>query len=48
MSETTAYNDPKDRVVADFNAMADTYDTLRLVQVASRRLVDLVPLPAGA
>ena len=48
MTETITHNDLKDRVVADFNAMADTYDTLRLVQVAARRLVDLVPLPAGA
>src|SRR2546422_850328 len=46
MTETITHNDLKDRVVADFNAMADTYDTLRLVQVAARRLVDLVPLAA--
>jgi hypothetical protein len=32
MTETTAPDEPKDCVVADFNAMADTYDTLRLVQ----------------
>ena len=41
-------SDVRAALFGNWFAMADTYDTLRLVQVAARRLVDLVPLPAGA
>jgi ubiquinone/menaquinone biosynthesis C-methylase UbiE len=34
--------------VADFNAMAETYDALRFVQVCARRLVELAALHPGA
>jgi ubiquinone/menaquinone biosynthesis C-methylase UbiE len=48
MTETSASDDHKRRVVADFNAMAETYDALRFVQVCARRLVELATLPPGA
>lgn len=48
MPETTANNDPKDRVVAEFNAMADTFDTRRFFPLSAHRLVDRMALPAGA
>src|SRR5215468_10638483 len=48
MTETTAHDDPKHRVAADFNALAGSYDTLRFVQVSARRLVELAALPRGA
>ena len=47
MTETSIPDDQKRRVVADFNAMAETYDTLRFVQVCARRLVERVALPPG-
>jgi ubiquinone/menaquinone biosynthesis C-methylase UbiE len=48
MTETSVPDDQKRRVVADFNAMAETYDALRFVQVCARRLVELAALPPGA
>ena len=48
MTETSVPDDQKRRVVADFNAMAETYDTLRFVQVCARRLVERAALPPGA
>ena len=48
MTETSVPDDQKRRVVADFNAMAETYDALRFVQVCARRLVELTALPPGA
>jgi arsenite methyltransferase len=48
MTETSVPDDQKRRVVADFNAMAETYDALRFVQVCARRLVELTALPRGA
>ncbi len=48
MTETIVPDDPKHRVVADLNALAETYDTLRFVQVSARRLVELGALPRGA
>jgi ubiquinone/menaquinone biosynthesis C-methylase UbiE len=47
MTETSVSDDQKRRIVADFNAMAETYDTLRFVQVCARRLVELAALPPG-
>jgi ubiquinone/menaquinone biosynthesis C-methylase UbiE len=48
MTETIVPDDPKHRVVADLNALAETYDTLRFVQASARRLVELAALPRGA
>jgi ubiquinone/menaquinone biosynthesis C-methylase UbiE len=48
MTEISISDDQKRRVVADFNAMAETYDTLRFVQICARRLVTLAALPPGA
>jgi arsenite methyltransferase len=48
MTETNVPDDQKRRVVADFNAMVETYDALRFVQVCARRLVELAALPPGA
>jgi arsenite methyltransferase len=48
MTETSVPDDQKRRVVADFNALAETYDALRFVQVCARRLVELAALPPGA
>jgi arsenite methyltransferase len=48
MTETSVPDDQKRRVVADFNAMAETYDALRFVQVCAHRLVELAALPPGA
>jgi len=48
MTEPSVPDDQKRRVVADFNAMAETYDALRFVQVCARRLVELAALPPGA
>ena len=47
MTETSIPDDQKRRVVADFNAMTERYDTLRFVQVCARRLVDLAALSPG-
>src|SRR5712691_7121810 len=48
MTAPSVPDDQKRRVVADFNAMAETYDALRFVQVCARRLVELAALPPGA
>jgi ubiquinone/menaquinone biosynthesis C-methylase UbiE len=48
MTEISVPDDQKRRVVVDFNAMAETYDALRFVQVCARRLVELAALPPGA
>src|SRR5262245_11229924 len=48
MTKTSIPDDQKRHVVADFNAMAETYDALRFVQVCARRLVDLAGRPPGA
>src|SRR5712692_1124003 len=48
MTETSVPEDQKRHVVADLNALAETYDTLRFVQVSARRLVELAALPFGA
>jgi len=48
MTETMIPDDSKRRVAADFNAIAETYDTLRFVQVCARRLVELAAIPPGA
>lgn len=47
MSETTAPNDQKRRVMATFNTIAAAYDTPRLVQRCAHRLVERAPLPLG-
>jgi arsenite methyltransferase len=48
MTETSVPNDQHGRIVAECNATAETYDTLRFVQVCACRLVELVALPPGA
>lgn len=48
MTEISVPDDQKRRVVVDFNAMAETYEALRFVQVCARRLVELAALPPGA
>ncbi len=48
MTETSVPDDQTPRGVGDYNATAETYDTLRLVQVCARRLVALAVLPPGA
>jgi arsenite methyltransferase len=48
MTETSVPDDQHCRIVADCNATAETYDTLRFVQVCARRLVELAALPPGA
>jgi len=48
MTETRVPDDQNRRVVANFNALAETYDIVRLTQVCARRLVDLAALPPGA
>jgi ubiquinone/menaquinone biosynthesis C-methylase UbiE len=48
MAETTAPDDHKRQVRANFNTLATTYDTLRYVQRCARRLVELAVLPTGA
>jgi arsenite methyltransferase len=48
MTETNIPDDQNRRVVANFNALAETYDMLRFVQICARRLVDLAALPPGA
>ena len=40
MTETTVPDDQKRRVVEGCNALAETYDTLRFVQVCAQRLVE--------
>jgi ubiquinone/menaquinone biosynthesis C-methylase UbiE len=47
MTETSVPDDQKRRVVADFNAMAETYDTLRFVQLCAHRLVERAALLPG-
>ena len=48
MTEMRVLDDQNCRVVADCNTTAETYDTLRFVQVCARRLVELMTLPPGA
>jgi ubiquinone/menaquinone biosynthesis C-methylase UbiE len=48
MTETSVPNDQKRRLVADFNALAETYDTIRAVRVCAHRLVALAAPPPGA
>src|SRR5262245_57098206 len=48
MTETSVPDDQKRRVVANFNAMAETYDTNRFDAGLCRRLVELAALPSGA
>jgi ubiquinone/menaquinone biosynthesis C-methylase UbiE len=48
MTEPRPTDDHTGRLIADFNAMAATYDTLRHAQACARRLVDLMALPPGA
>ena len=48
MTETSVPDDQNRRVVANFNALAETYDIVRFTQVCARRLVDLAALPPGA
>jgi ubiquinone/menaquinone biosynthesis C-methylase UbiE len=48
MSETTAPNDQKRRVMATFNTIAAAYDTPHLVQRCAHRLVERAPLSLGA
>ena len=39
---------PRSLLRGGFNALAETYDMLRFVQVCARRLVELAALPPGA
>jgi arsenite methyltransferase len=48
MTETNIPDDLNRRIVANFNALAETYDIPRFTQVCARRLVDLAALPPGA
>jgi ubiquinone/menaquinone biosynthesis C-methylase UbiE len=48
MTETSVPDDQKRRVVANFNAMAETYDMNRFDAGLCRRLVELAALPSGA
>ncbi len=48
MTETNIPDDQNRRIVANFNALAETYDIPRFTQVCARRLVDLAALPPGA
>ena len=43
MTETNLPDDLNRRIVANFNALAETYDIPRFTQVCTRRLVDLAP-----
>jgi len=47
-SETPAHDAPLNRVVAEFNAMADTFDTHHFLRLSAHRLVDRMALPVGA
>jgi ubiquinone/menaquinone biosynthesis C-methylase UbiE len=48
MTEPSPADDQTGRLIADFNAMAATYDTLRHAQACAHRLVDLMTLTPGA
>ncbi|WAC07925.1 MAG: class I SAM-dependent methyltransferase [Thermodesulfobacteriota bacterium] len=48
LNETRCTDDPKHRIAKIFNALAETYDTLRFVQVCARRLVERAALFPGA
>lgn len=48
MTEPRPTDDHTGRLIADFNAMAATYDTLRHAQACAHRLVDLMALAPGA
>jgi ubiquinone/menaquinone biosynthesis C-methylase UbiE len=47
-TETPAHDAPPNRVVAEFNAMADTFDTRHFLRISAHRLVDRMTLPVGA
>ena len=47
-TETPTHDAPPNRVVAEFNAMADTFDTRHLLRLSAHRFVDRMTLPAGA
>jgi ubiquinone/menaquinone biosynthesis C-methylase UbiE len=47
MTETRGPDDQKHCVVAGYDTTAEAYDTLRLVQVCARRLVEVWSLPPG-
>src|SRR5437867_1039607 len=47
-TETPAHDAPPNRVVAEFNAMADTCDTRHLLRISAHRLVDRMTLLVGA
>src|SRR5215471_7862930 len=47
-TETPTHDARPNRVVAEFNAMADTFDTHRFLHISAHRLVDQMTLPAGA
>ena len=47
-TETPAHDAPPNRVVAEFNAMADTFDTHHFLRLSAHRLVDRMALPVGA
>ncbi len=47
-TEIPTHDAPPNRVVAEFNAMADTFDTRHFLRISAHRFVDRMPLPAGA
>ncbi len=47
-TETPTHDSPPNCVVAEFNAMADTFDTRHFLRISAHRLVDCMTLPAGA
>ena len=47
-TEPPTHDAPPNRVVAEFNAMADTFDTRHFLRISAHRLVDRMTLPAGA
>jgi ubiquinone/menaquinone biosynthesis C-methylase UbiE len=48
MTETSPPAKPNNHIAADFDALAETYDILRFVQVCAERLVERVILHPGA
>ena len=47
-TEPPMHDAPPNRVVAEFNAMADTFDTHHFLRLSAHRLVDWMTLAAGA
>src|SRR5262244_2333615 len=47
-TEPPMHDAPLNRVVAEFNAVADTFDTRAFLRLSAQRLVDRMPLAAGA